>query len=355
MSGKGNREGLRAVMNTQQRIRVGLVGFGYWGPNLARNFQSNHSTELVAICDSNDRRRQLAAALHPTVDILTDFDQLVDRKDIEAIAIATPTGSHYALAKKCLLKGKHVFVEKPLTDSSHSARELVELAERHGLCLHVDHTFVYTGAVQYLREQIQEGLLGELLYFDSTRVNLGLFQPDVNVLWDLAVHDLSILQYVTQRRAIAVSATGTKHPKASHESAAFMTLFYDDNFVAHIDVSWLSPVKIRKTLVSGSKKMVVFDDLESLEKLKIYDSGVEMTDDPDKIRDVLVSYRTGDMVSPKISSHEALEYEVDHFAEVVRMGLTSATDGRLGLELVTVLEAASASLLKRGAPIDIMR
>ncbi len=336
-------------------LNVGLVGFGYWGPNLARNIAQSRETNLAAICELSPSRREAAASLFPNVELVEQFDRLLDNPGIEAIAIATPTSTHYQLAKRALLADKHVFVEKPLTDSAATSHELVKLASARSLVLHVDHTFVYTGAVEKLKDQVQSGALGDLLYFDSTRVNLGLLQPDVNVLWDLAVHDLSILQYVCNRMAHSVSATGTRHPSASQYSAAFMTLFYEDHFVAHIDVSWLSPVKLRRTLLSGTKKMVVYDDIETSEKLKIYDSGVDFSADSESIREVLVSYRTGDMVSPRISGHEALAWEVSHFADCVRQLKPTRTDGRLGAELVAILEAATESLHQRGAPITIKR
>ena len=336
-------------------LNLGLVGFGYWGPNLARNIAQSRETNLVAICELSTSRREAAATLFPNVDLVEQFDHLLNDPRVEAIAIATPTSTHFELAKRALLADRHVFVEKPLTDSVATSYELVELAAARNLILHVDHTFIYTGAVEKLKEHVQSGALGDLLYFDSTRVNLGLLQPDVNVLWDLAVHDLSILQYICNRTAQSVSATGTRHPNASQYSAAFMTLFYEDHFVAHIDVSWLSPVKLRRTLLSGTKTMVVYDDIETSEKLKIYDSGVDFSADTESIREVLVSYRTGDMISPKISGHEALASEVAHFADCVRQMTPSRTDGRLGAELVAVLEAATESLHRKGAPITIQR
>lgn len=337
------------------RVRVALIGYGYWGPNLARNFSSSPSTELVAICDSSESRRSSAASQYPLVHVCSTLEDVLGLENIDAVAIATPTGSHFAIARAALEKGLHVFVEKPLTDSTASSAELVALAESRGLILHVDHTFVYTEAVRTLKRLVESGDIGDLLYFDSTRVNLGLFQPDVNVIWDLAVHDLSILQFVTNKQVCRVSATGLRHPRATQESAAFMTLFYDDNFAAHIDVSWMSPVKIRRTLLSGTRKMVVYDDLETTEKLKIYDSGVDISDDPDAVRQALIAYRTGDMVAPKIPSTEALQVEVMHFAEAIANQQPTLTDGRLGLELVRILEAASESMAGDGIPVLIVR
>ena len=337
------------------RLRVALIGYGYWGPNLARNFASSSSTELVAICDSSESRRSSAASQYRSVQVCSTLEEVLSLENIDAVAIATPTGSHYAIARAALEKGLHVFVEKPLTDSTASAAELVALAESRSLILHVDHTFVYTEAVRTLKRLVESGDIGDLLYFDSTRVNLGLFQPDVNVIWDLAVHDLSILQFVTNKQVCRVSATGLRHPRATQESAAFMTLFYDDNFAAHIDVSWMSPVKLRRTLLSGTKKMVVYDDLETTEKLKIYDSGVDISDDPDTVRQALIAYRIGDMVAPKIPSTEALQVEVNHFADAIRKQQPTLTDGRLGLELVRILEAASESMASDGSPVSIVR
>lgn len=336
-------------------VRIGLIGFGYWGPNLARNFSANSATRLVAICDLSAERRAAAQRTFPEVQITADVNDLLNDAAIDAIAIATPTASHFQLAKASLGAGKHTFVEKPLTDSAEDADYLVDLASRSGLLLHVDHTFLYTSAVQFLAQSVERGDLGDLLYFDSTRVNLGLFQPDVNVLWDLAVHDLSILRYVTKMEPTSVSATGVFHPQSSQASAAFLTVLYDGHFAAHIDVSWMSPVKLRRTLISGSSKMVVYDDLEPVEKVKIFDAGFDFPESTDDVRSVLVSYRTGDMMSPRLSDTEALTAEVTHFADCIRHGRRSRTDGVLGAELVRVLEAATESLEQGGAPISIRK
>lgn len=337
----------------KDRVGVGVVGYGYWGPNLARNFHSNSATELIAICDLSPERRAAASRDHPEKKVTDNVEEILSDPSIDAVAIATPTASHFLLAKASLEAGKHTFVEKPLTDSAVAADELVRIAEASSLTLHVDHTFVYTNAVEWLESAVSRGELGDLWYFDSTRVALGLFQPDVNVLWDLAVHDLSILQYVTKKQPVAVSATGVFHPQASQACAAFLTVSYDDLFVAHIDVSWMSPVKIRRTLMSGSSKMAVFDDLEPVEKIKVFDAGIDIPETADDLREVLVSYRTGDMMSPRLRDTEALSTEVSHFAECVRTGLRSRTDGVLGAALVRVLEAASASLEQGGAPISL--
>lgn len=336
-----------------KQVGIGLVGYGYWGPNLARNFATNPATKLVSICELSDERRLAAERALPGTHTTDSFEELLNNEEIVAIAIATPTASHYPLAKASLLAGKHAFVEKPLTDSSATADELVELAATSGLILHVDHTFIYTAAVEFLANSISGGELGDLLYFDSSRVNLGLFQPDVNVLWDLAVHDLSILQFITKRTPVAVSATGVFHPQSSQASAAFMTVSYDDHFAAHIDVSWMSPVKLRRTLISGTSKMLIYDDLEQIEKIKIFDAGIDFPNSVDEIRNILVSYRTGDMVSPRLRETEALAAEVTHFAECVTSGNSSKTDGVLGATLVRILEAATTSLNNGGAPIQI--
>ena len=335
------------------RVCVGVVGYGYWGPNLARNFHSNSATELRVICDLSPERRAAASRDYPGVKVTDNFEEILSDPSINAVAIATPTASHFLLARASLEAGKHTFVEKPITDSAAAADELVRIAEASRLTLHVDHTFVYTNAVDWLEGAVSRGDLGDLWYFDSTRVALGLFQPDVNVLWDLAVHDLSILQYVTKKQPIAVSATGVFHPQASQACAAFLTVSYEDLFVAHIDVSWMSPVKIRRTLISGSSKMAVFDDLETVEKIKVFDAGIDIPETADDLREVLVSYRTGDMMSPRLRDTEALSTEVSHFANCVRTGLRSRTDGALGAALVRVLEAASASLEQGGAPISL--
>lgn len=336
-------------------VTVAVVGYGYWGPNVARNFAHYDMTELVAVCELSSERCEVARRAHPNASIVSAFDAILDDSAIEAVAIATPTDMHYDMVLRSLLAGKHVFVEKPLTASSEQAYELVSTAAERDLVLHVDHTFVYTPAVEKIREIVASGELGDLICFDAVRVNLGLFQPDVNVVWDLAIHDLSIVEYVTGRSPKSVSATGARHPSASQTSVAFLSLSYDDSFVSHIDVSWVSPVKVRRTLISGTKKMLVWDDLEPIEKLKVYDSSVEFGASNSDIHKLLVSYRTGDMRSPRLSEREALQVEVEHFARAVRTGSPTRTNGALAASLVAVLEAACLSIERGGSPVDVVQ
>ncbi len=330
-------------------IKIGLVGFGYWGPNLARNFHSSEDFDLAAICDTDVNTHSRLSSSHPKTQIVASFEELLNVPGLSAVAIATPASTHFAFAKRALQAGKHVLVEKPLTTASSEAFELVELAKAFDLQLMVDHTFVYSPAVQFLQLYASDDRLGRFHSFDSTRINLGLLQYDSNVLWDLAVHDVSILNSITSERPDSVSATGSKIKKSFQESTAFMTLFYESGFIAHINVSWFSPVKIRRTIITGEKKMILYDDLETNEKIKIYDSGVKFTDGPDDRRQQLVSYRTGDILSPWIANTEALRNVVESFAKSIRSHKPPATDGRFGLEVVSVIEAATNSMHRYGA------
>lgn len=333
-------------------IRVGIVGYGYWGPNLVRNFLANATSTVVVVCDRFPDRLAKVKALYPTIHTTTNYADLLADKSIDAVAVATPVHSHFDLAMAALQAGKHVFVEKPITSTAAQASRLVDEANRRKLTLMVDHTFVYTGAVRKMHDVVRQKDFGELRYYDSTRVNLGLFQSDVNVLWDLAVHDLSIMSYVLGAAPRAVSATGHTHLPGQPEYAAYLTVFFD-SIIAHINVNWLSPVKIRRTLVGGTGKMIVYDDLETSEKIKLYDKGISVTNNPEDIRKLLVSYRSGDMWSPKIDDSEALAVEVRHFVDCIEGSLTPLSDGPQGLELVKILEAADRSMRGRGTPIDL--
>ena len=325
-------------------IRFGLIGYGYWGPNIARNLRSLNSAELVAICDTNEASLQKAHRDYPGVRLTTDCSDLLRSPDIDAIAVITPVWTHFDLAKKALLNGKHIFVEKPFTSTSQQAEELINLAERNGLTIMVDHTFLFTGAVRKIRQLIDENAIGKLYYYDSMRVNLGLFQHDVNVLWDLAPHDLSIVDHLIGKRPEAVVATGAPHLNGLAD-VAFMTIYYPDNVIAHINVNWLSPVKIRTTLIGGEKKMLVWNDLEADEKIKIYDKGVTVAG-RDNVYDLLVRYRSGDMWAPKVEVTEALKAELAYFVECVETGQRPFNDGQAGLRVVKMLEAAEESLTK---------
>jgi predicted dehydrogenase len=332
---------------------VGVIGYGYWGPNLVRNFMSDTGWRVVSVCDRAEVRLAEVNRLYPAVTTSRNPDDLFRNPAIDAIAIATPVATHFELAMGALRAGKHVLVEKPIASTSAQASEMIEKAAQRKLVLLVDHTFVFTGAVRKIRDVIDEESFGRLQYYDSTRVNLGLFQHDVNVMWDLAVHDLSIMDSVLGVNPVAVSATGLSHVPGQPANVAFMTLFFDSDIIAHINVNWLSPVKIRRTLVGGSKRMIVYDDLETSEKVKIYDKGITVTETPDDLRKMLISYRTGDLWSPKVSETEALRLEVAHFRNCIDGSEKPVTPGERGLAIVRMLEAADKSMQKRGEAIAL--
>ena len=334
-------------------LGVGVIGYGYWGPNLVRNFMSDQGSRVVAVCDRSPDRLTEVRRLYPAVATTTDAADLFRNREIDAIAIATPVATHFELAMEALRAGKHVLVEKPIASTSAEASRLIEEAARRKLVLLVDHTFVFTGAVNKIRDVMRDESFGKLQYYDSTRVNLGLFQHDVNVMWDLAVHDLSIMDYVMDVSPVAVSATGLSHVPNQPANLAFMTFFFADDIIAHINVNWLSPVKIRRTLVGGSKRMIVYDDLETSEKVKIYDKGITVTETPDDIRKLLISYRTGDLWSPKVNETEALRLEVSHFRNCIENNEKPITPGERGLAIVKLLEAADESMKRRGEAIAI--
>jgi predicted dehydrogenase len=333
-------------------IKVGVIGFGYWGPNLVRNFMSNSTTTVVAVADRDEAKLKRVGALYPGVSLVTDAQGLIDDPMVDAVVIATPVHTHFDLALAALRAGKHVLVEKPIASSAEQAQILIDEAEVRKLVLMVDHTFVYTGAVRKMRELIDTEEFGAVRYYDSTRVNLGLFQPDVNVLWDLAVHDLSIMNYIIDQEPRMVSATGMAQATGQQEYVSFLTVYFD-SVIAHINVNWLSPVKIRRTLVGGSSQMIVYDDLETSEKIKLYDKGIQITETDDDVRKLLISYRTGDLWSPKVSDAEALAVEAAHFAACIEGTETPITSGQDGLKLVRILEAANGSLAGHGAPITL--
>jgi predicted dehydrogenase len=330
-------------------IRVGVIGYGYWGPNIVRNLRSLDSVEVAAICDKSPGALTRVKRAYPDVHVTADAEEILTSPNIDVIAVITPVWTHFELAKTALLNGKHVFVEKPFTSTSAQAEELIELAERKHLQIMVDHTFLFTGAVKKIQQLIDDGTLGKLYYYDSTRVNLGLFQHDVNVLWDLAPHDLSIVDYLIGERPEAIVATGEKHLNGLTD-VAFMTAYFPDNVIAHINVNWLSPVKVRTTLIGGEKKMVVWNDLEADEKIKVYDRGVQMSS-REGVYDLLVSYRSGDMWAPKIEATEALRAELAYFVSCIENGDTPFNDGMAGLRVVRMLEAAEESLKRKGEAV----
>lgn len=331
-------------------VNVGVIGYGYWGPNLVRNFNSLAGVRVLKVADLKPDRTAKVKVQYPHIETTNSPNEVINDPSIDAILIATPINSHYELAKRALLEGKHVLVEKPLAGSSIEAEELVNLAERKNLVMLVDHTFIYTGAVRKVKEIIQTGTLGNLLYFDSIRVNLGLFQQDLSVIWDLAPHDLSILEYLLESDPEGIVATGTSHFNPNIENIAYITLYYTNGVIAHINVSWLSPVKIRLIMIGGSKKMIVYDDTEPSEKVKVYDKGVQIQPvNNESVYKYLVEYRSGDMWAPKLENKEALKTEAEHFIECILSGSQPITDGLFGLKIVKLLEKIEESLKRKGS------
>jgi predicted dehydrogenase len=335
-------------------IRIGVVGYGYWGPNLVRNFAELDDCAVTVIADRRPACRDLAARRCPGARIVAEAHDLIASPDVDAVVIATPVATHFELALAALEAGKHVLVEKPLTASSVEALRLIDEAQMRRLVLMVDHTFVYTPAVRRIRELVSAGELGDLYYYDSVRVNLGLFQHDVNVLWDLAVHDLSIMDFVLQRQPTTLSATGLAHVPGEPENIAYLTMFFEGRLLGHAHVNWLSPVKIRRTLIAGSRRMIVFDDLEASEKVKVYDRGISVNQSPANVYQLLVGYRTGDVWSPQLPVVEALKIEAQHFLQCVRTGAVPDTDGAAGLRVVRLLEAAGESIAHQGRPLPLV-
>jgi predicted dehydrogenase len=341
---------LQKQQDSSNVIRMGVIGYGYWGPNIVRNFHGQEHSRVVAICDKSPKSLQRARQAYPEIRAIDTCNDILTATDIDAIAIVTPVWTHYELAKIALENGKHVFVEKPFTCTTGQAEELIELAERKNLKIMVDHTFLFTGAVKRIKELIDNGTLGDLYYYDSMRVNLGLFQHDVNVLWDLAPHDLSIMDYLIKEKPEAVVATGERHLNGVAD-IAFLTLYYPNNMIGHINVNWLSPVKVRTTLIGGEKKMLVWNDLDADEKLKVYDKGVQMSGDG--VYQLLVSYRSGDMWAPRLEQLEALKIEAAYFVDCIINEKTPFNDGVAGLHVVRMLEAADQSLHQKGKVIQL--
>ena len=333
-------------------LRVGVAGCGYWGPNLVRNFQVLEGCEVRAVCDLDPARVEAVRRVYPTIRAARSFEALVGDPDVDAIVICTPVHTHFPLASQALEAGKHVLVEKPLTDSSATSQALVELAEQRGRVLQVDHTFVYTGAVRKVREIIESGEVGELLYLDFVRVNLGLFQEDVNVLWDLGPHDVSVLTHLVDRRPLWVSAVGSVH-YGELEDQVYVTIKYEGALIAHLHLNWLAPVKIRSTLIGGTRRMIVYDDLEPSEKVRVYEKGVTFQGDAGVRARALVDYRMGDMFAPHIDKTEPLSLVCRSFRDAIVSGVAPMTDGRAGLEVVRILEAAQESIRKQGERVSL--
>lgn len=333
-------------------MNIGIIGFGYWGTNLVRNFANLKDAELISVADIRAEREPALKRLCPSAKFLRCSEEVINDNDIDAIVIATPVSTHYELAKKALEKGKHVLLEKPMVSNVRQAEELIELAARKKKLLMVDHTFLYTGAVQKMKSLIDGGDIGNIQYFDSTRINLGLFQSDINVLWDLAPHDISILNFLIKKKPVSVNANGISHTNNGIENIAYISINYDSDFIAHLSCSWTSPVKIRMVLIGGDKKMIVFNDVEPTEKIKVYDTGYEHKTDEEK-KKILVDYRTGDIFTPKVAQKEALEGMAKDFVNAVLYGTTPVSDCTSGLEVIKILEASQTSLKNNGKEIQI--
>jgi predicted dehydrogenase len=328
-------------------INVGVIGYGYWGPNLVRNLMETDGARVVSCAEKRPDRIALARRRYPILKVTEDSDSILDDPEVDAVVIATPVSTHHQLAKRALEQGKHVLVEKPITRTTAEAEELIALAEDRELVLMVDHTFIYTGAVRKMKELLDGGELGELYYFDSVRVNLGVFQHDADVLWDLAPHDLSILTHLIPLPPTYVSAVGVDHVGTGYADMAYLTVYFEDSFLAHVHANWLSPVKVRQILIGGDRRMLVYDDTEPSEKVRVYDSGIKVTTQ-EGIYARLVDYRTGDMWAPKLELREALSTECAHFVDCVRFKKKPLSGGAAGLLVVKLLEAASESLAARG-------
>jgi predicted dehydrogenase len=333
-------------------LNIGVIGAGYWGPNIIRNFATMKESNVLKCCDLRQERLDLIESLYPRIETTTDAEDIITSKDIDAVAIVTPVSTHYELARACLMEGKHVLIEKPMCSSVEECKDLVEIAKQKNKIIMVDHTFVYHPAIKKCKELIEAGELGDsMLYFDSVRINLGLFQHDVNVIWDLAPHDLSIMDYLIKEKPIQVSAYGRSHFNLPVEDIAYITIHFESNLTAHFHVNWLAPVKIRRTIISGSSKMLVYDDMEPSEKIKIYDKGVTLIND--SIYETLINYRTGDIWSPKLSQKEALKEEIEHFIDCILNNKKPITDGEDGLRVVRLLSAADRSIKENSSWVSV--
>lgn len=333
-------------------IQIGIIGYGYWGPNLVRNFFSQKNCTIKAVADSRLHRLEQLSQSYPSIKAVQNTDDILNDPEIEAVIIATPVFTHFALAQKALLNGKHVLLEKPMASSVKECEILIELALQKNLTLMVDHTFLYTGAVEKIKDLIDTNQLGNIKYLDSTRINLGLFQPDINVLWDLAPHDLSILRYVYDEKPHSINATGISHTGNGIENIAFVTINYSSGFIAHINCSWSSPVKVRTMLIGGDKKMIIYNDVEPTEKIKIYDTNYQHTTDEEK-KQVLVDYRVGDIFVPKISNKEALASIANDFITSIADNKLPRSSYKIGMDIVKILEASEKSIKNNGVEIKI--
>lgn len=333
-------------------INIGIIGYGYWGKKLVRNFNHLEDCEVKTVCEIDERKHPAFKKIYPSINIITDLQAIWADETIDAVVIATPVDSHFSISKQALLYDKHVLVEKPLTNSFESAQELIYLAKKKGKLLMVDHTFLYTGAVRYLKKSVENGDLGDLNYIDSTRINLGLFQHDVNVLWDLAPHDISICVHLLDTQPVSVQATGISHTATGLENIAYLILKFENNIIAHFNCSWISPVKVRMMLIGGDKKMVVYNDTEPTEKIKIYDSGFKVETDEEKNK-IIADYRVGDIYVPKIDITEALSLMAQDFITCIQTKKTPLSSDLLGLKVVKILDAAQQSIRQNSKEIKV--
>jgi predicted dehydrogenase len=333
-------------------MNIAVIGYGYWGPNIVRNFQETPGARVTLCCDRDPQRLRLARTKYPALEVTESYEDVLASPAVDAVAIVTPIATHYGFARRALEHGKHVLVEKPLAASVAEAESLIEIAAKRDLTLMVNHTFIYTGAVRKMKEIVQRGDLGELYYFDSVRINLGLIQRDVNVLWDLAPHDLAILCHLVEEPPVSVCATGASHLASGLETVAYLTVYFTSGLIAHFHNNWLAPVKIRTVLLGGSKKMIVYDDMEASEKIKIYDRGIDRTS-PEGVHDALIAYRLGDMWAPKLDTTEALRLVAAEFVDSVAGRRRPLTDGLNGLNVVRLLEASQMSIQRRGREVKL--
>jgi predicted dehydrogenase len=334
-------------------VGIAVIGYGYWGPNLARNFAETEGAAMMMLCDSDPRRLALAQKRFPALACATDFDEALRNPDVTAVAIATPVHTHYELAKRAIKAGKHVLVEKPLTARVEHAEELVTLAEKNGVVLMVDHVFVYSPPVMKMKELVTQGRLGKLFFIDSVRINLGLFQHDVNVVWDLAPHDLSIVDFLVGRAPVSLSAYGGTHADHEIEDVAYLNLDYGDGLIANFHVNWLSPVKVRQMIIGGSERSLIYNDLDVDEKIKVFDRGIEVGADLEQRHKTLVSYRSGDVWSPNLATREPLARMTEHFVTCVKTGQQPVSDGKSGLRIVKILDAAQRSIKSQNGRVNI--
>jgi len=333
-------------------LNFGVIGYGYWGPNIVRNLAVIKGARVKAVCDLKAENLNRAKVLYPYVNTFKNHKDIVSSADIDVVAIVTPVSTHFKLAEMALKNGKHIFVEKPFTMKGHEAEKLIRLARKKNLKIMVDHTFIFTGAVRKIKELVDTNVLGHLNYYDSTRISLGLFQHDVNVIQDLATHDFSIMDYVIKNKPLSVTAQGADHMKRGHENLAYIIVYFEHNLIAHINVNWLSPVKVRTVMIGGQKKMLLWDDLQADEKIKIYDKGVKAQNKKGIYR-LKVDYRAGDMLSPRLDHTEALKLELEYFVDCIKRNQTPVNDGYAGLRVVKILEAADESLKRQGKMVKL--